>query len=393
MIQLPSLARARWLREPGLQQIFAAVAAAGGEARVAGGAVRNALFKVPVADVDLAVTLPPEKVMEVCRAAGMGVHPTGIAHGTVTVVAQHRPYEVTTLRHDVETDGRRARVAFHDDWQRDAARRDFTMNALYCNERGEIYDFTGGYNDILRNRIVFVGTPSRRIEEDYLRILRFFRFHAQFGKGSPDRAGLAACKRYARRLNSLSAERIRQELMKLIVAPGAVATLKLMAREGILKHIIPFTEQWRVLGRLPCDPILRLAVLASEPAALKEKLRLSNQEAARIEAVATPRLLFPAITLRGQRMLLYRMGAEVWRDAVNVAWAWSRAPVDDAKWRRMLHLPDRWPIPILPINGRDLVAAGFKAGPELGDTLRQLEDWWISSDFKADKNRLLKLIQ
>ena len=393
MTRLPSLARARWLGEPGLRQIFAAIAAAGGEARVAGGAVRNALLKVPVADVDLAATLPPELVMEVCKAAGMGVHPTGIEHGTVTVVSHHRPYEVTTLRHDLETDGRRARVAFHDDWQRDAVRRDFTMNALYCDARGKIYDFTDGYRDILRNRIVFVGPPSQRIEEDYLRILRFFRFHAQFGKGEPDRAGRAACKRYARSLAGLSAERIRQELMKLIIAPGAVATLKIMAREGILKNIMPFTEQWRVLGRLPPDPALRLAVLAAEPAELKDKLRLSNNDASRIEAMLPVTPPTPQLKPREQRVGLYRMGTAVWRDAVRLAWARSKAPLDDAKWKRLLRLADRWPVPSLPVTGKDLLAAGLKAGPELGKTLRRLEEGWIHADFKPGRDALLKQIE
>lgn len=390
MTKLPSLARARWLREPGLQQIFEVIAAVGGEARVAGGAVRNALLKVPVADVDVASTLPPERVMEACRAAGFGVHPTGIEHGTVTVVAQHRPYEITTLRHDVETYGRRAKVAFHDDWASDAARRDFTMNALFSDAHGKVYDFSKGYADILRRRIRFVGNPTKRIEEDYLRILRFFRFHAQFGRGAPDKAGLAACKRHAKLLGTLSAERIRQELMKLIVAPGAVATLKLMARDGVLKHIILFTEQWRVLSRLPPDPVLRLAVLAAEPAALKEKLRLSSHDATRIERMLAATSPSPASSPHEQRAALYRLGVEIWRDAANLAWARSNAALDDAKWKRLLRLPDRWPIPAMPVSGKDLIASGLIAGPELGETLRWLEDRWIASDFKPDKNALLK---
>ena len=393
MTRLPSLARARWLSEPGLQQIFAVIAAAGGEARVAGGAVRNALFKIPVADIDVAATLPPTRVMEACKAAGMGVHPTGIEHGTVTVVAQHRPYEVTTLRHDVETDGRRARVAFHEDWAGDAARRDFTMNALYCDARGKIYDFTDGYKDILRKRIIFVGSPAKRIEEDYLRILRFFRFHARFGKGAPDRAGLAACKRYAKGLDGLSAERIRQETMKLIAAPGAVATLKIMARDGILKHVIPYTEQWRVLGRLPSDPVLRLAVLAAEPLTLKERLRLSNYDANRIETALSAVAPSAELRPREQRMVLYRMGANVWRDAVNLAWARSKAPLGDGKWKRLLGLAGRWPIPAFSVNGQDLIGVGVEPGPEMGALLRRLEDWWIQADFKPDREALLKQIE
>ena len=194
MNKLPSFARVSWLRAASLQTLFAAIGDAGGEARVAGGAVRNALLKIPVADIDLATTLSPERTMQVCKAAGFAVHPTGIDHGTVTVVADHHPYEVTTLRHDVETDGRRAKVQYTDDWQADAMRRDFTMNALYCDSRGKLYDFTNGYEDTLRKRIIFVGSPAKRIQEDYLRILRFFRFHARFGKG---RAGQGRAWRLA----------------------------------------------------------------------------------------------------------------------------------------------------------------------------------------------------
>jgi poly(A) polymerase len=393
MTKLPSLARAGWLREPGLQRIFSAIAEAGGEARVAGGAVRNALLGIAVADIDVATTLPPERVMEVCQAAGMKVVPTGIAHGTVTVVMDHQPCEVTTLRHDVETDGRRARVAFHDDWQADAARRDFTVNAMFCDARGKIYDFTDGYRDILGNRIIFVGSPAKRIAEDYLRILRFFRFHARFGKGAPDAGGLAACVRLRKGLDGLSAERIRQELLKLIAAPRAVATLKLMAKSRILERVLPYTEQWRVLGRLPADPVLRLVALAAEPAALKERLRLSNREAARIEALASGPPSSPELRPAEQRAVLYRMGAQGWRDAVHVAWARSKAPLDDPQWKRLLRLPERWPIPVPPVNGKTLIAAGLKSGPELGETLRRLEDWWVASDFKPDKETLLKRIR
>ncbi|MBI2718840.1 MAG: CCA tRNA nucleotidyltransferase [Rhizobiales bacterium] len=387
--KLPSLARAKWLQDTGLRAIFAAVASAGGEARVAGGAVRNALLKIPVADVDLACTLPPEAVTKACVAAGLKVVPTGIAHGTVTVVAEHRPYEVTTLRHDIETDGRRARVAFHDDWQRDAFRRDFTMNALYCDARGKIYDFTNGYHDILRNRITFVGDPAKRIAEDYLRILRFFRFHARFGRGAPDRAGLAACKRHRKGLDNLSAERLRQELLKLLAAPGAVATLKVMAREKILQRILPHTEDWRVLSRLPSDPVLRLAVLAAEPEGLRDRLRLSNAEARRIAAVVETFPPSPDLRPREQRAVLYHLGAEGWHDAVLVAWARTKAGLDDPRWKRLLRLPGRWPVPRFPVTGHDLVAHGMTAGPELGAALGRLEDWWIAADFKPDREALL----
>ena len=390
MTELPSLGRAKWLREPSLQRIFRIVSEAGGEARVAGGAVRNALLKIPVSEVDVATTLPPETVMEVCRAAGLGVYPTGLDHGTVTVTADHLAYEVTTLRRDVETDGRRARVKFTDDWQQDALRRDFTINALYCDARGEIYDFTNGYRDISRNRIIFVGSPSQRIREDYLRILRFFRFHARFGKGAPDKAGLAACIRHRKGLDGLSAERIRQEMFKLLVAPRAVPVLKLMARHKILDRLLPYTEDWRAIGRLPADPALRLLALAQDPQAMKERWRLSNAEGNRIAAISSLPPPSPSLRPREQRIILYQAGAEAWRDAVRIAWARSKAAADDPPWKKLSRLADRWTIPTLPVSGRDLIAAGMSPGPDMGTALKRLEDWWVASDFKPGKDELLK---
>jgi poly(A) polymerase len=393
MTDLPSLARAKWLKAPSLQRVMTTIADAGGEARVAGGAVRNTLLKVPVSDVDIATTLSPERVTEVCLAQGMSVHPTGIDHGTVTVVADHHPYEVTTLRHDVETDGRRAKVKFTDDWQADAMRRDFTMNAMYCDARGKLHDYTGGYRDTLRGKIIFVGSARQRIEEDYLRILRFFRFHARFGKGSPDKAGLAACIEHAHGLDALSAERVRQEMLKLLVAPGAVPTLKLMAKSGILARLLPYTEEWRVIARLPPDPVLRLSVLAADPLAMKDRWRLSNQEGKRLDDIAGLMPPTPALRLGEQRIVLYQMGAATWRDLVHVAWARSRAPMEDAGWRKLLRLPDRWPIPAMPVSGRDLIAAGLNPGPEIGVALRQLEDWWVASGFEPGKDELLKRVK
>ncbi len=390
MTELPSLAGAPWLEEPTLQRLLAVIAAAGGEARVAGGAVRNALLGEAVAEVDVATTLSPEQVTAACLADGMNVHPTGIEHGTVTVVSGHHPYEVTTLRHDVETDGRRAKVRFTDDWEADAARRDFTMNALYCDARGLIHDFTGGYRDILRREVIFVGDPMQRIAEDYLRILRFFRFHARYGHGAPDAAGLDACRRMKAGLDGLSAERIRQEMFKLMAAPGAVATLRLMAADDILPHILPYTDDWRVVERLPPDPLLRLAVLASDPLAMPERWRLSNHEAKRLASIVSHMPPSPELRPLEQRIILYQIGPEAWRDLVLVAWARSDAALDDAGWKGLLALPDTWQIPVLPVSGRDLLAAGMSPGPEIGVMLRKLEDWWVASDFQPSRADLLK---
>ena len=390
MTKLPSLAAEAWLTEPALQRLFATLAAAGGEGRVAGGAVRNALLGEAVTEVDVATTLSPEQVTAACAAAGMKVHPTGIDHGTVTVVVDHHPFEVTTLRHDVETDGRRAKVKFTDDWDADAQRRDFTMNALYCDARGTVHDFVGGWPDVQGRRVIFVGDPEQRITEDYLRILRFFRFHARYGHGAPDAAGLAACTRLKAGLDGLSAERIRQEMFKLMSAPGAVETLRLMAGQGILSQLLPYTDDWRVLERLRPDPLLRLAVLAQDPRSMPERWRLSNHEARRLEALVSLLPPSPALRPAEQRAILYHTGPEAWRDLVQVAWARSDAASGDAEWKNLLELADRWPIPVLPVSGRDLLAAGMSPGPEIGVMLSRLEDWWVASDFQPSRDELLK---
>ena len=392
MHKLPSLAREKWLNEPRLQKVLA-VLNTGGQTRIAGGAVRNALMKSPINDVDLATTLSPSDVMQLARGAGFGVHPTGIEHGTVTVVNRAATFEVTTLRRDIETDGRHAVVLFTKSFEEDAARRDFTINALYCDASGKVYDFTDGYTDIRRKRIKFVGVASRRIEEDYLRILRFFRFHAAYGKGRPDPKGLAACKKLRKGLVQISAERLRQELLKLLVAQGAVAALQAMAKVGVLKQIIPHTDDWRVIKRLPTDDILRLMGLAREPKNLKEKLRLSNAEADRIEAAVAAPHITPSLSEKERRAMLYRVGAQAWRDSVSLAWARSRASMMDIKWKKLLRMADRWEKPVLPLTGKDLLSAGFQAGPDMGAALQQAEDYWIANDFSSTREDLMRLVK
>ncbi|MCA3559868.1 MAG: CCA tRNA nucleotidyltransferase [Aestuariivirga sp.] len=390
MSKLPSLAAEAWLQEPALQRLFAVLATAGGEGRVAGGAVRNALLGEQVTEVDVATNLSPEQVTAACSAAGMAVHPTGIDHGTVTAVVDHHPYEVTTLRHDLETDGRRAKVKFTGDWETDAQRRDFTMNALYCDAQGRIYDYVNGWADVQARRVIFVGDAEQRITEDYLRILRFFRFHARYGHGAPDAAGLQACMRLKSGLDSLSAERIRQEVFKLMAAPGAVATLQLMAAQGILAHLLPYTEDWSVLERLPPDAVLRLAALASNPLAMTSRWRLSNEEGARLRNMVSHVPPSPTLRPAEQRIILYQLGAGAWRDLVLLAWARSAAPMEDAGWQALLDLPLRWTIPALPVTGHDLLAAGMKPGPDIGIVLKKLEDWWAASDFEPTRDELLK---
>ncbi|WP_162914078.1 CCA tRNA nucleotidyltransferase [Taklimakanibacter lacteus] len=395
----PSLAHEAWLIDPALRRVFAAIAAAGGEARVAGGAVRNSLLGEPVNDIDIATTLTPDRIMAAGEKARLGVHPTGLDHGTVTLVAAGKPFEVTSLRVDVETFGRKARVAFTDDWEADARRRDFTMNALYCSGDGKIYDPTKGYRDILRKRVKFVGSPAERIEEDALRILRFFRFHARYGEGGPDRTGLAACIRHKSKLKTLSSERIRQELFKLLEAKRASETIKLMALRNVLKVLVPHPRDLKSLSRmakidrahgLKPDALLRLSLIARDALSLRERLRLTNAEMRRLEAIAGYAAPTPKLRERERRAVLYQLGAEAWRDLVRLAWARSKDTVASKSWSALLGFVDQWPVPRFPLGGQDLLSLGFKAGPTIGRELARLEDWWIASDFSATKADLLK---
>lgn len=386
--ELPSLREQAWLNEPRLQAVMRALNAKG-ETRVAGGAVRNALLGVPVADVDLATVLLPNEVIAAAKAAGFGVHPTGIDHGTVTVTHQRAAFEVTTLRRDIETDGRHAVVSFTTDWAEDAARRDFTINAMYCDSSGKIFDYTKGYQDIQKWRVKFVGDASERIREDYLRILRFFRFHAWYGKNAPDKKGLEACVTLKSGLKKLSVERIRQELMKTLAAPNAIKTLKLMAESGVLKIILPHTEQWNVLERLPADAILRLFVLARDPRKLKDRLRLSNEDAARLAALYAAPDVSKALSEVERRRILYHLGASGWRDAVDLSLAQSKSKLNDPKWMALRDVPNSWVPPRMPVKGTDLIGIGLHPGPKMGQVLSALEDWWVANDFTPTRQDLM----
>jgi poly(A) polymerase len=399
MRSIPLLDNSSWLGDPALRRVFKALEEAGGEARVAGGAVRNALLGEAVADVDIATTLRPEKIMEAGQRAGLGVHPTGIDHGTITLTADSKPFEVTTLRVDTETYGRRARVTFTSDWEADARRRDFTVNALYCDLDGKIFDYVDGYQDFLRKRIRFIDDARARIREDYLRILRFFRFHARYGKGAPDREGLKACEALRDGLKTLSAERIRQEVLKLLVARRAVGTLKTMARHDILRYAIPHVSRFTAVGRmaqtdlalsLKPDALCRLVLISAKPDELRSRLKLSNEEAGRIQGMQQVPHLSPRLHDRERRAILYQVGERGWEDGVRTAWAKSRDDVTDPRWLDLLRLPRQWQVPECPVHGRDLIDLGFAAGPEIGEMLHVLEDWWIASDFQIDKQGLLQ---
>ena len=387
---VPTLEGAPFLADPALIAVLDAVETDGDRARVVGGAVRNTLMGEPVSDVDIATTARPETVAKRVQAAGLKAVPTGIAHGTVTVVARGRPFEVTTLRTDVATDGRRAVVAFTDDWAVDAARRDFTMNALYVDRHGTLFDPTGGLADALDRRVRFIGRPEDRIGEDYLRILRFFRFHARYGRpGEPDAAGLSACVAMQAGLDRLSRERIGQEMRKLVIAPGAEATLALMARTGILRRVFGaeaaverFAAMRQAGGALSvAEALTALAAGRPEDAdSLGERLRLSNDEHGTIATIrAVADRLGPAPDEAAVRLAVYRAGNPVARAALLLAAAEAgRAPPP-----ALLAIAQTWAAPAFPLSGKDLLAAGHRPGPELGRALRALEEAWIAAGYGA----------
>lgn len=392
-----------WLREPALVRVFDALNREGVETRVVGGAVRDAILGHPRGDVDLATTAETGVVAELASKAGLKVVPTGEAHGTMTVISEGRPFEVTTLRHDVETHGRHATVAFGADWEDDARRRDFTMNALYADRSGRLYDPVGGYEDVLAGRVRFIGDAIKRIREDYLRILRFFRFHAQFGNGPPDAVGLTASIRERRGLLGLSGERLRQEMLRLLVAPGAVPTVGIMADSGIFGIVtggvpyVPSLDRYAAIeahAEEKPDPIMRLAALAvfvpEDADRLRNRLRLSNAERDRLASAAGGWWhMRPDLGERSRKTLLYRIGEQAYRDRAMLAFIRSGADADDPGWRELVGLATEWEPPVFPLKGADLVALGVPGGPEIGRILEQLEADWMAEGFAPDRHTLL----
>jgi len=379
----PSLKQAAWLKRPETARVFAALSGDRIETRAVGGAVRNTLLGLPVTEVDLATTAVPDTVMARARKAGLKAIPTGIAHGTVTVVADGTPFEVTTLRRDVETYGRHAKVAFTEDWEEDARRRDFTLNALYADAEGALYDPLGGYADLVAGRVRFIGDAEARIAEDYLRILRFFRFNAYYGKGPLDAAGLSACVKQRGGLAQLSAERVCAELKRILVAPQARAAVEALFDYGLLTDILGGAPR---LGRFAhlidietalsreANAVLRLAALAvfvaEDAPRLAARFKLSNAE-------------------RGAaKRLLYRLGPDRFPLQVLLTWAARGAVADDSDWQRALSLPERWQAPSFPVHGPDLAPFNLE-GAALGAMLHALEQHWIDGGFAADREQLL----
>ena len=358
-----------------MRRLLDVLGAPAGETRFVGGCVRDTLLELAVSDVDLATRLAPQEVLDRLKAAAIKAVPTGLAHGTVTAVISGKPVEVTTLRRDVATDGRHATVEYTDDWREDAARRDFTINALFADPAsGEVHDYFGGLADLGERRVRFIGDALTRIAEDHLRILRFFRFHARFGTGAPDAEGLDACSERANDLMALSRERIADELMKLLALPAPAATVRLMIARGILKPVVPEIARADALERLIAaeraygiepHPLRRFAaLLPREPetaAAVGTRLRLSNKAVKRLALAASG-------TTGDARRLAYAIGTEGAIDRLLLAGE------DPAGLRD-------WQPPRLPLSGGELIGMGLTAGPEVARTLQAVERAWVEAGF------------
>ena len=375
-----SLDAAKWRRKRGMKRLLEALGADEGLTRYVGGAVRDDLLKLPVSDIDLATRIQPEEVIRRLEKAKIKAVPTGIDHGTITAVSDGHPFEITTLRRDVSTDGRRATVAFTDDWREDAARRDFTINSLSADPKtGELFDYFGGLADLEQRHIRFIGDPLQRIAEDHLRILRFFRFHARFDAGEPDKAALDACTARANDLMALSRERIADELLKLLGLPDPSRTVGIMLQQGILKPVLPEIRKaaLRSLQSLISaeqeasfkpHALRRLAALLPRDGALADdvgaRLRLSNKARKRLICAAN------AAGQDKPHALAYRTGVECAVDRLLL----EGRPEDAASLAG-------WHVPRLPIGGGELIKRGLPEGPIVARTLREIENRWVEAGF------------
>ncbi len=409
---MTSVAAENWFSTPALRRVFDLLNADGGEVRVVGGAVRNSLMGLAASDIDMATTLLPDEVMARAERAGIKAIATGIDHGTVTLVVDGKPFEITTLRRDVETDGRHAEVAFGTDWKVDAERRDLTINALYANAKGEVIDLVDGLPDIESRTVRFIGEAEKRVAEDYLRVLRFFRFFAWYGAGRPDADGLRACARARSKLSGLSAERVWSELKKLLSAEDPGRALLWMRQAGVLTEVLPESEKWgidaipglvaaeRAFGWAP-DPLLRLAAIVPPDverlSAMAARLRFSKAESAFFVAWAKAPVIPDAVADTAFDRLLYRNGplGLSTRLKLAVAVVRQKAEMDPsllaetARLKRLLARAEAWKKPVLPVSGADILEAGVPAGPRVGELLKQVEESWVDGNFNADRATLV----
>ncbi len=395
---LPSLAGRDWLNSPSLRSVFSMLGG-GEEVRVVGGAVRDAVLGEAVGDIDLACIHSADEIMRRAQHAGIKAVATGGDHGTVSLIftedGKTLTFEITPLRIDVETDGRHAKVAPTQNWALDARRRDFYINALYCDEAGRVFDFVEAYEDVLARRVRFIGSPCKRIKEDYLRILRFFRFSARYNQGALDAQGLAACLAGKHGLSRLSAERIKHEVFKLVVAPFAAEVVLQMVETRIIDAILPasvsrenFTSLIAVERQLalPIEPLLRLAALAAGNAERLElwgrRLKLSNKEKAFLTDLGRNVGDFSSSLAQAeQKLLLYRLGNRMFRYCAVLAWSLHGENADNAYWKTLFDLPQRWQVPVFSPTGADVLTLGVAAGPKVGEVLSQLEQEWIDAGF------------
>ncbi len=399
-----------WLQDEALQALFDILCSNGGDARVAGGAVRNTLMGMPVNDVDLCTTVLPQDVVERLQAAEHKAVPTGIEHGTVTAVINGKAFEVTTLRKDIETDGRHAVVAFGTDWEEDANRRDLTINGLYCDREGKVYDLVNGYPDIQNKVVRFIGDAETRIREDSLRILRFFRFFAWYGEGRPDAAGLKACSTNRMLLEGLSVERVWMELKKMLAAPDPTRAILWMRTTGILGGVIPETHKWGTdaipgLLRLEqeqgwqADALFRLMGMVRPDVdtmkLMSKRMTFSKKETQRMLAWADNPAPKPDMKTAELEKLLYRSDAQGLLDAMKLEVVHLRGREENTGGDAMLKLiahAQGWSRPKFPLQGQDLIKSGMEAGPEMGARLKALEETWVESGFRLERDELLGLI-
>lgn len=396
MTRAPSLADQTWLHAPEVRAVMEAL----GDARFVGGCVRNSLLGLPVDDIDIATPLTPDAVGEAVSRRGMRAVATGLEHGTVTVVCNSKPFEVTTLRRDVSTDGRRATVAFTTDWKEDAGRRDFTINALYADLKGQVFDHHGGLEDLKAGVVRFIGDADARIAEDYLRVLRLFRIHAWYGRGEINEVALLACKAARHQLKTLSGERIQKEVLKLLVAREPQGVVRSMQACGVLGELIPGDIDMDAMDRmcaldkvhgLKADSILRLAVMlegALTASALAVRWRFSNNDRDRlVDMFRLRHVLAGDIAGGAVEGLVYVHGNATIRDLARVAGAHSGS--GDTHWLDLIRVTDHWKRPKLPIDGADILKAGVTHGPDVGRVLGDVEAWWIAAGFPDNRDAVL----
>ena len=394
---------APWLLWPQTRRLIDAFAKDAEALRFVGGAVRDALLGRDVIDVDAATTLLPEETIDMLKVAGIQAIPTGLKHGTVTAVIDGKHFEITTLRTDVACDGRHADVEFTSDWEQDAKRRDFTMNALFLSPDGTLFDYVNGQTDALAGRVAFIGDAETRISEDYLRILRLFRFQAYYGKLPLDAIAVAACQKNAHHITSLSGERIAHEMLRLLSAKRSALVLAIMMNADVLKYAMDYSiDHLHVLEMLETQTpgaaaLVKLAALLMDTDDAVEasgrvtaRWKLSNSEAKHLrQLLLSQAALVPDTSLAQQKKLLRQVGADMFVGAVILAAARTGLPTLLA----MAKLVDTWPVPQFPVRGEDLIAIGIKPSKTMGEKLKQLEAQWEASDYQLSREALLAMVQ